>query len=73
MDEIFGPARKHIHEHKDWIAVAELDDRESGDDPLVDLESGTVVLSSRRPEPDVSWPRPPEPNSPRAVVARSPG
>ncbi|RBO96728.1 hypothetical protein DFR74_101744 [Nocardia puris] len=47
VDEIFGPSRRHIHEHKEWIAVAKLDDRISGDDPLVDLESGTVTLPAR--------------------------
>ncbi|MEV0028077.1 hypothetical protein [Nocardia sp. NPDC050793] len=44
VDEIFGPSRKHIHERKEWVAVAKLDDRQSGDDPLVDLESGVVRL-----------------------------
>ncbi|WP_433656972.1 hypothetical protein ACQPW1_36640 [Nocardia sp. CA-128927] len=44
VDELFGPSRKHIHERKEWIAVAKVDDRESGDDPLVDLTSGVVVL-----------------------------
>jgi hypothetical protein len=44
VDEIFGPSRKHIHERKEWVAVAKLDDRVSGDDPLVDLDAGTVTL-----------------------------
>ncbi|MFE7742488.1 hypothetical protein [Nocardia sp. NPDC057455] len=44
VDEIFGPSRKHIHERKEWVAVAKLDDRVSGEDPLVDLDSGTVTL-----------------------------
>ncbi|WP_431969499.1 hypothetical protein [Nocardia sp. bgisy134] len=44
IDEIFGPSRKHIHERKEWVAVAKLDDRQAGDDPLVDLESGVVRL-----------------------------
>ncbi|WP_433201984.1 hypothetical protein ACQP1G_11355 [Nocardia sp. CA-107356] len=47
VDEIFGPSRKHIHERKEWVAVAKLDDRESGDDPLVDLDSGVARLSPR--------------------------
>lgn len=47
VDEIFGPSRKHIHERKEWVAVAKLDDRESGDDPLVDLDSGVAGLSPR--------------------------
>ncbi|WP_063050661.1 hypothetical protein [Nocardia arthritidis] len=44
VDEIFGPSRKHIHERKEWVAVTKLDDRVSGDAPLVDLDSGTVTL-----------------------------
>jgi len=40
---LFGPSRKHIHERKEWVAVAKLDDRESGDGPI-DLESGVVQL-----------------------------
>lgn len=47
VDEIFGPARKHIHERKEWVAVAKVDDRESGDDPFVDLDTGVVTLSPR--------------------------
>ncbi|MBF6191111.1 hypothetical protein [Nocardia implantans] len=48
VDEIFGPSRKHIHERKEWVAIAKVDDRISGDDPLVDLDSGTVTLPARR-------------------------
>jgi len=48
VDEIFGPSRKHIHERKEWVAIAKVDDRISGDDPLVDLDSGTVTLPGRR-------------------------
>ncbi|BDT96711.1 hypothetical protein IFM12275_66870 [Nocardia sputorum] len=48
VDEIFGPSRKHIHERKEWVAIAKVDDRTSGDDPLVDLDSGTVTLPGRR-------------------------
>ncbi|WP_433732957.1 hypothetical protein ACQP0C_11710 [Nocardia sp. CA-129566] len=47
VDEIFGRARKHIHERREWVAVAKVDDRESGDDPLVDLDSGVVTLGPR--------------------------
>lgn len=47
VDEIFSPARKHIHERKEWVAVAKSDDRESGDDPLVDLNSGVATLTPR--------------------------
>ncbi|WP_378732581.1 hypothetical protein [Nocardia brasiliensis] len=45
VDEIFGPSRKHIHERKEWVAVAKVDDRESGDGPLIDLNSGVAILS----------------------------
>lgn len=48
VDEIFGPSRKHIHERKEWVATAKLDDRISGDTPLIDLDSGTVTLTARR-------------------------
>ncbi|MGW4716231.1 hypothetical protein [Nocardia sp. NPDC004260] len=48
VDEIFGPSRKHVHERKEWVAIAKVDDRVSGDDPLVDLDSGTVALPARR-------------------------
>jgi hypothetical protein len=44
VDEIFGPSRKHIHERKEWVAVAKSDDRESGDGPLVDLDAGVAEL-----------------------------
>ncbi|WP_067846326.1 hypothetical protein [Nocardia lijiangensis] len=47
VDEIFGPSRKHIHERKEWVAIAKLDDRQAGDDPLVDLESGVVRMPAR--------------------------
>ena len=46
IDELFGPSRKHIHERKEWVAVAKVDDRLAGDDPIVDLPTGTVTLSS---------------------------
>ncbi len=48
VDEIFGPSRKHVHERKEWVAIAKVDDRLSGDDPLVDLDSGTVTLPGPR-------------------------
>ncbi len=41
-------SRKHIHEHKEWVATAKVDDRISADAPLVDLDSGTVTLTARR-------------------------
>ncbi|MGV9614855.1 hypothetical protein [Nocardia xishanensis] len=44
VDEIFGPSRKHIHERTEWVAVAKLDDRQAGDEPLVDLEARVVRL-----------------------------
>ncbi|MGW4324461.1 hypothetical protein ACWEKR_01075 [Nocardia sp. NPDC004573] len=48
VDEIFGPSRKHVHERKEWVAIAKVDDRRCGDDPLVDLDSGTVTLPGPR-------------------------
>ncbi|OXR47506.1 hypothetical protein B7C42_00631 [Nocardia cerradoensis] len=48
IDELFGPSRKHVHERKEWVAIAKVDDRLAGDDPIVDLPSGTVTLSPTR-------------------------
>ena len=48
IDELFGPSRKHIHERKEWVAVAKVDDHESGAGPI-DLDSGVIQL--RSPEP----------------------
>ncbi|MGK8523443.1 hypothetical protein ACRS6B_18660 [Nocardia asteroides] len=48
VDEIFGPSREHVQEGEEWVAIAKIDDRISGDDPLVDLDSGTVTLPARR-------------------------
>ncbi|MFF0496167.1 hypothetical protein ACFYU5_07170 [Nocardia aobensis] len=48
IDELFGPSRKHIHERKEWVAIAKVDDRLAGDDPIVDLPAGTVTLSPTR-------------------------
>ncbi|WP_280492521.1 hypothetical protein [Nocardia asiatica] len=48
VDEIFGPSRRHVHERKEWVAIAKVDDRISGDDQLVDLDSGSVTLPARR-------------------------
>ncbi|MEU2251813.1 hypothetical protein [Nocardia xishanensis] len=56
VDEIFGPARKHIHERKEWVAVAKLDDRQAGDEPLIDLEAGVVRLPA--PARDPTTPKP---------------
>ncbi len=47
LDELFGPSRKHIRERMEWVAVAKVDDRVSGDDPIVDLGTGTVTLPTR--------------------------
>jgi hypothetical protein len=47
LDEIFGPARKHVRERMEWVAVAKIDDRVSGDDPIVDLGTGTVTMPTR--------------------------
>ena len=47
LDEIFGPARKHVRERMEWVAVAKIDDLVSGDDPIVDLGTGTVTMPPR--------------------------
>jgi hypothetical protein len=44
LDTLFGPSRKHVHERKEWVAVAKVDDHESGAGPI-DLESGIVRLN----------------------------
>jgi hypothetical protein len=44
LDTLFGPSRKHVHERKEWVAVAKVDDHESGAGPI-DLESGVVRLN----------------------------
>jgi hypothetical protein len=43
LDALFGPSRKHIHERKEWVAVAKVDDHEAGAGPI-DLDSGVVRL-----------------------------
>jgi hypothetical protein len=43
LDTLFGPSRKHVHERKEWVAVAKMDDHESGAGPI-DLDSGVVLL-----------------------------
>jgi hypothetical protein len=43
VDELFGPSRKHIHERKEWVAVAKIDDHQAGAGPI-DLDSGVVLL-----------------------------
>ena len=43
LDMLFSPSRKHVHERKEWVAVAKVDDREAGGGPI-DLESGIVEL-----------------------------
>ncbi|MCX4094072.1 hypothetical protein [Nocardia sp. alder85J] len=45
--EIFGPSRKHVHERKEWVAVAKADDRISGDEPVVDLTTGVATMPAR--------------------------
>lgn len=55
IDALFGPSRKHVHERNEWIAVAKVDDRLSGDDPVVDLPAGTVTLAQHR-QPDAGEP-----------------
>lgn len=48
LDALFGPSKKHVHEYKEWVAVAKMDDHESGAGPI-DLESGVVEM---RTQPD---------------------
>lgn len=43
LDTLFGPSRKHVHERKEWVAVAKVDDHEAGAGPI-DLDSGVVRL-----------------------------
>ncbi|RZS43223.1 hypothetical protein EV193_102202 [Herbihabitans rhizosphaerae] len=43
VESLFSPSVKHIQERKEWVAVAKIDDRETGSGPL-DLESGTVRI-----------------------------
>lgn len=38
-------------ERKEWVAIAKLDDRVSGDDPLIGSEAGTAVLPDCRADP----------------------
>ncbi|HKN98035.1 MAG TPA: hypothetical protein VJX10_13020 [Pseudonocardiaceae bacterium] len=47
LDALFGPSRKHIHERKEWVAVAKVDDHEAGAGPI-DLDSGVVQLRGAR-------------------------
>jgi hypothetical protein len=48
LDALFGPSKKHVHEYKEWVAVAKMDDHESGAGPI-DLDSGVVEM---RTQPD---------------------
>jgi hypothetical protein len=48
LDELFGPSRKHVHERREWVAIAKVDDRISGDDPIVNLRSGVVTVRARQ-------------------------
>lgn len=43
IDGLFNPGAKHQIEHKEWVAVAREDERESGSGPL-DFDSGTVHM-----------------------------
>lgn len=53
IDELFGPSRKHIHERKEWVAVAKIDDHESaGGTGPIDLDSGIVRLPRPLAEPE---------------------
>lgn len=51
VDELFGPSRKHIHERKEWVAVAKVDDHEAGAGPI-DLDSGVVQLNLPSEQPN---------------------
>ncbi len=45
LDSLFAPGAKHVHERKEWVAVAKMDDREAGAGPGgVDLDGGVVEL-----------------------------
>lgn len=55
LDVLFAPSRKHVHERKEWVAVAKVDDRQSGDGPI-DLEAGVVELP-RIEDQDQDFPR----------------
>ena len=46
LDALFGPSRKHIHERKEWVAVAKVDDHESGGTGPIDLDSGIVRINA---------------------------
>ncbi len=43
LDVLFGPSRKHVHERREWVAIAKVDDHESGAGPI-DLDSGVVQV-----------------------------
>jgi hypothetical protein len=45
LDALFGPSRKHVHERKEWVAVAKVDDHESAGGPI-DLDSGIVRITT---------------------------
>lgn len=51
LDALFGPSRKHVHERKEWVAVAKIDDHESGAGPI-DLDSGKVQFNFSAPAGD---------------------
>jgi hypothetical protein len=43
LDSLFTPSRKQIHERKEWVAVAKMDDREAAGG-AADLDKGTIEL-----------------------------
>lgn len=50
LDALFGPSKKHVHERKEWVAVAKVDDHESGaGGGPIDLDSGVVRLNLTNP------------------------
>ena len=42
LDVFFAPSAKHVHDRKEWVAVAKIDDYESGAGPI-DLDGESPV------------------------------
>jgi hypothetical protein len=45
LASLFSPGMKHVRELKEWVAVAKMDDRESGAGGPVDLDNGVAALA----------------------------
>ena len=71
LDVLFSPSRKHVHERKEWVAVAKMDDREAGAGPI-DLESGVVRLRTGAIEPADTEPTLSKATPERVVVDETP-